>query len=191
MTPKFQGLGFAVEDPNRSETKERMADLKQCAETFDSIVLGYSSSFVCSILSDNKQSVLPWCHVSFEGCCSLKKIIACIRWVVLWTWQRSCPFTAAVFFSGQVQHSPVPITTIFSTSGPSRFFLLPFNQALFESNHISKRPRNPRECSRYLLTIGKKKFQECLQQLNRRWIKCVTLEGDYFKEDKMLKWDAL
>lgn len=98
MTPKFQSSGFTVEDPNRSETKERMADLKQCAETFDSIVWGYSSSFVCSILSDNKQSVLPWCHVSFEGCCSLKKIIACIRWVVLWTWQRSCPFTAAVFF---------------------------------------------------------------------------------------------
>ena len=70
---------------------------------------------------------------------------------------------------------------------PCDFFLFPGLKKVLKGQQFKATEDIKRNLTKTLLDIPKEEFAKCFQQWQKRWAKCVAVEGNYVEEIRVLR----
>ena len=72
--------------------------------------------------------------------------------------------------------------TIFSRSGPQRLLALCWPEKMLQGKRFGSNEEVIPETEAYFESIDESFYENSIELLNKRWNKCITLEGNYVDE---------
>ena len=134
-------------------------------------------SWVCTMWSDGKQTVVPGIFSVFEGCCVQEK-----AWIVRkpdldvapWQCARLTHHSSSAIIWQNIRHPLCP---------PADFLLFSKLKTTLKGRRFQTIEEIQENAIRELCTITESAFQEAFQQWKKHWELCIASRGDYFEGD--------